>query len=162
MTVQPVIVGPDEGDRFQALAVANSERIIRLRGSQTNGKLMIMEGEIIMGEGPPLHIHHREDEYWHVLEGEIEFQVGEEKFIGKAGAWVFGPRSIKHGFRNVNSPGARLQFIFQPAGIEHYFEEISKVIVAHEPGWEDQATAVATKYGIEVVGIPDWSKPDWS
>lgn len=118
---------------------------------------MIMEGEILLGEGPPLHIHHFEDEYWYVLEGEIQFQLGEEKFIGKAGTWVYGPRGLKHTFRNINSPGARLQFIFHPAGMEHYFEEISRVMAAQDDDWEAQATAVAKKYGIEVVGIADWS-----
>jgi len=152
-----MIVGPDQGDRFQVLAVANSERVIKLRGSQTDGRLTIMEGEILVGESPPLHIHHREDEYFHVLAGEIEFQIGDEKILGKTGTWIFAPRYIKHTFRNINSTGARLEYVFQPAGIEFYFEEVSKVIVAQEPDWSDQAAAVAKKYEIELLGTPDWT-----
>jgi quercetin dioxygenase-like cupin family protein len=155
--VPPVTVGPNEGERFQVLAVANSERIIRLRGNQTDGRLMIMEGEILVGEGPPLHIHHREDEYFHVLAGELEFQIGEQKILGTAGTWIFAPRYIKHTYRNVNSTGARLEFVFQPAGIEFYFQEVSKVIVAQESDWMDQAAAVAKKYDIELLGVPDWT-----
>ncbi|CAF3206858.1 unnamed protein product [Rotaria socialis] len=155
--IPPVAVGSNQGDRFQVLAVSNSERIIKLRGNQTDGRLMIMEGEILVGEGPPLHIHHREDEYFHVLAGEIEFYIGEETIRGTAGTWVFAPRYIKHSYRNVNSTGARLEFVFQPAGIEFYFQEVSKVIVAQEPDWADQAAAVAKKYEIELLGIPDWT-----
>ena len=155
--VPPVAVGLDQGDRFQVLAVANSERIIKLRGHHTDGRVMIMEGEILVGEGPPLHIHQREDEYFHVLEGELEFQIGEEKIHGTTGTWIYAPRYIKHTYRNVNSTGARLEFVFQPAGIEFYFEEVSKVIVAQEPDWEQQAAAVAKKYGIELLGVPDWT-----
>ena len=155
--IPPVIVGPNEGDRFQVLAVSNSERIIRLRGNQTDGRLTMMEGEILVGESPPLHIHHREDEYFHVLQGEIEFVVGEQTILAKAGTWIFGPRFVKHTFRNVNSPGARLEYVFQPAGIENYFEEVSKVVVAQEPGWEDHAAVIANKYGIELCGTPDWT-----
>jgi quercetin dioxygenase-like cupin family protein len=150
-------VQPDQGDRFQVLAVANSQRLIKVRGSQTNGRLMIMEGEILVGEGPPIHIHHREDEYFHVLKGEIEFKIGDQKIIGREGTWVYAPRYIKHRYRNVNSMGARLEFVFQPAGIEDYFEEVSRVIVAQQPDWEDQAAAVAKKYHIELLGTPDWT-----
>ncbi|CAF4693898.1 unnamed protein product, partial [Rotaria socialis] len=32
-----------------------------------------------------------------------------------------------------------------------------KVIVAQEPDWADQAAAVAKKYEIELLGIPDWT-----
>lgn len=155
--ISSVTVEPNQGDRFQVLAVNNSERIIKLRGNQTDGRLMIMEGEILVGEGPPLHIHHREDEYFHVITGELEFQIGEEKIIGKAGTWIFAPRYIKHTYRNVNSTGARLEFVFQPAGIEFYFEEVSKVIVAQQSDWMEQAAAVAKRYDIELLGIPDWT-----
>ncbi|UJR19547.1 hypothetical protein I4U23_022677 [Adineta vaga] len=155
--VSPAIVGPNQGDRFKPLAVANSERLIRLRGNQTDGRLTLMEGEILVGESPPLHIHHREDEYFHVLQGEIEFQVGDEKILGKTGTWVFAPKFIKHTFRNINSTGARLEYVFQPAGIEYYFEEVSKVIVAQAPDWQAQAAVVANKYGIELEGTPNWT-----
>ena len=154
--VPPFAVGPDEGDRLRVLALSDSVRVIKLRGNQTDGRIMIMEGEILVGEGPPLHIHHREDEYFHVLQGEIEFYIGDETIVGKAGTWVYAPRYIKHTYRNVNSTGARLEFVFQPAGIEHYFEDISKVMVAQEPDWSDQADAVAKKYEIELLGTPNW------
>ncbi|CAF1563200.1 unnamed protein product, partial [Adineta ricciae] len=108
-----------------------------------------MEGEILVGEGPPLHIHHREDEYFHVLAGEIEFYIGEETIRGTAGTWVFAPRYIKHSYRNVNSTGARLEFGFQPAVIEFCFQEVGKVIVVEEPDWADQAASIANKCGVE-------------
>ena len=122
-------VQPADGDRFQVLVVASSERISKARGSETDGRLMMMEGEILVGEGPPIHVHYREDEYFHVLQGEIESEVGDRKILGRAGTWVYAPRYIIHRYRNVNSTGARLEFVFQQAGIEHYFEEVSRVIV---------------------------------
>jgi quercetin dioxygenase-like cupin family protein len=155
--VPSTIVKPGQGDRFQVLAVAKSERIIRLRGNQTDGRITIMEGEILVGESPPLHTHHREDEYFHVVAGEIEFQIGDSKVLGKTGTWVFAPRFIPHTFRNLNSTGARLEYVFQPAGIEYYFEEVSKVIVEQKPDWQTQAAAIANKYGIDLIGTPNWN-----
>ena len=149
-------VRPADGDRFQVLAVANSQRIIKVQGSETYRRLMIMDREILVGEGPLVHINHREEEYFHVnLQGEIEYEVWDRKILGRAGTWVYVPRYIKHRYRNVNSTGARLEFVFQLAGIEHYFEEVSRVIVAQQPNWPDQAAAVTKKYDIELLGTPD-------
>ncbi|CAF0949712.1 unnamed protein product [Rotaria sordida] len=155
--ILPVVVEQYQGEHLQVLARANSTRTIKLQGSQTDGRLTIMEGEILVGEAPPLHIHHREDEYFHVLQGELQFEIGDQTFIGKAGTWVYAPRYIKHRFRNINSPGARLEYVFQPAGIEHYFEEVSKIMVEQQGDWESAAKAVATKYGIDMLGSPDWT-----
>ncbi|CAF4481332.1 unnamed protein product [Rotaria sp. Silwood2] len=155
--ILPVVVDQYQGENLQVLARANSTRIIKLRGSQTDGRITIMEGEILVGEAPPLHIHHREDEYFHVLQGELQFEVGDETFMAKTGTWVYAPRYIKHRFRNINSPGARLEYVFQPAGIEYYFEEVSKIVVAQQGDWEKDAKAVAVKYGLDMLGSPDWT-----
>ncbi|CAF3380199.1 unnamed protein product, partial [Rotaria sp. Silwood2] len=127
-TNPPVFVGPNEGQDLAVLTYGNSSRVIKLRGTQTGGRVMIMEGQILIGEGPPIHIHTREDESFHVLEGELEFQVGETIIKAKAGQWIYAPIGIKHTFRNVNSTNARLEFVFTPAGIENYFEEIKKML----------------------------------
>ena len=155
--IAPHVVESHQGGVLQVLARANSTRVIKLRGSQTDGRLTIMEGEILLGEAPPFHTHHREDEYFHVLKGELEFEVGNKTFIGKEGTWVYAPRFIPHRFRNVNSTGARLEYVFQPAGIELYFEEVSRIVVAQADGWEAAAADVAAKYGIDLFGTPDWT-----
>jgi uncharacterized cupin superfamily protein len=46
-----------------------------------------------MGSGPPqLHVHHADDEAWHVLEGEVEFRFagGRREAVGP-GTTVFVP-----------------------------------------------------------------------
>lgn len=155
--IPPSVIRPDQGEQLQVLARANSTRIIKLRGDQTDGRIMIMEGNILIGEAPPFHIHHREDEYFHVLKGELEFEIGDEKTLAKEGTWVYAPRFLKHRFRNLNSTEARLEYVFQPAGIEYYFEEVSKIVVAQANGWENAAAAVANKYGLELLDSPDWT-----
>ena len=155
--ILPNVIGPNQGSRFKVLARANSTRTIKVRGDQTDGRIMIMEGNILIGEAPPFHVHRREDEYFHVLKGELQFEIGDAKILAKEGTWVCAPRFIKHRFRNLNSPEARLEYVFQPAGIEYYFEEVSRIIVAQENGWEDAAAAVAKKYGLDLLDSPDWT-----
>ena len=153
----PVIVGPDEGSRFSVLTYGNSERIIKLRGNETGGRVMIREGRILPGESPPIHIHSREDESFHVLEGELEFQIGNQFITAKAGQWIYAPIGLQHTFRNINSTDARLEFVFTPAGIERYFEEVSQVLARRPTNWSEIANQVAKKYGIDMLGIPNWN-----
>ena len=56
-----------------------------------------MEAIVPPGGGPPPHIHSREEEGFYVLEGEITFQLGEERFVAVAGTFAnmrFGAGSI--------------------------------------------------------------------
>ena len=70
------------------------------------------------GEGP-LHIHHREDEGFWILEGELTFEVGEETIEASPGSFVFGPKDVPHRY-TVDSGPARLLFILSPAGFEEF------------------------------------------
>ena len=47
-----------------------------------------------LGSGPPLHVHHNEDETFYVLKGEITMFVGDERIDLEAGDYCFGPRGI--------------------------------------------------------------------
>ena len=69
------------------------------------------------GAGSPLHVHHREDEWFYVIEGALAFWVGGEVIEAPAGSFVFGPRDIPHTFI-VSSPEARFLLVTEPAGFE--------------------------------------------
>ena len=45
------------------------------------------------GFSPPMHVHHREDESFYILEGELTLQCGERRFRAGTGAFVFLPRT---------------------------------------------------------------------
>jgi uncharacterized RmlC-like cupin family protein len=51
------------------------------------------------GSGPPtLHVHHSDDEAWHVLEGELTFRYGDRTEIAGPGVTVFVPAGVAHTF----------------------------------------------------------------
>jgi Cupin domain len=59
---------------------------------------------------PPLHVHEREDEAFHVLEGSLSIRMGEEEeFEAPPGSFVFQPRGIPRAFR-TSGEGARCCF----------------------------------------------------
>ena len=92
-------------------------------GEESGGAYFVMEALVPPGGGPPPHIHSREDETFYVLEGEIEFMLGEATILAGAGDFVNVPRGTVHRFRNNGTGVARLVLTFTPAGIEHWFEE---------------------------------------
>ena len=92
-------------------------------GEDTGGAYFVMEALVPSGGGPPPHIHTREDETFYVLEGQVEFLLGEETTVAGPGDFVNIPRGTVHRFQNTGTETARIVLTFTPAGIEHWFEE---------------------------------------
>jgi quercetin dioxygenase-like cupin family protein len=114
---RPVATGPafwGPGDHYTFLVT----------GEETGGAYFAMEALVPAGGGPPPHIHTREDETFYVLEGEIEFLLGEETILAGPGDFVNVPRQTVHRFLNVGAETARLILTFTPAGIDRWFAEI--------------------------------------
>jgi mannose-6-phosphate isomerase-like protein (cupin superfamily) len=65
------------------------------------------------GSGPAaLHIHHADDEAWHVLEGTLRFRFADRTVEATAGATVFVPAGAAHTFEALE--GARYLLILTP------------------------------------------------
>lgn len=129
---------------------------IKARAEATGGALGVVEASFNRGFGPPLHVHHREDEGMYVIEGEIRFRQADEDFVAGPGTWVWGPRGVPHAFR-VESEGARALVLIAPGGFERMFEEggVPASESAEPPQVEydpEAAKALAERFGFEVVG----------
>jgi quercetin dioxygenase-like cupin family protein len=72
------------------------------------------------GAAPPLHVHHREDEAFYVLEGEYTVFVGDEVISGVPGTWVWGPRDVPHCYQVHSRRGGHLS-LTMPGGFEAFF-----------------------------------------
>lgn len=129
---------------------------IRARAADTGGALGLVEGTFYEGFGPPLHVHHREDEGMLVLDGEIRFRRGTEDLVAGPGTLVWVPRGVPHAFA-VQSPSARALVIVTPGGFEQMFADGGvPVNDTTEPPAQhydpDAARALAEQYGFVVVG----------
>ena len=72
--------------------------------------------------GPPLHLHFDQEEWFYVMEGEVAFQVGEQRVHLRGGESVLAPRRVPHTFSSVAATPSRLLIAFSPAGkMEQYF-----------------------------------------
>jgi quercetin dioxygenase-like cupin family protein len=52
------------------------------------------------GSGPAkMHVHHKDDEAWHVLEGSLHFRFGDRELDAPAGSTVFVPAGVPHTYQ---------------------------------------------------------------
>src|SRR5437762_12135695 len=64
------------------------------------------------GSGPAaLHVHHADDEAWHILEGHLHFQFADREIDVAAGSTVFVPAGCVHTYQ---AREARDLLIFAP------------------------------------------------
>lgn len=125
---------------------------VKVSGKDTDGGLAIFEQtSLSQGRGTPLHLHHSQDEIFHVLEGEYYFMCGEEKFRLTVGDSIFLPRKIPHAWTQVSEKG-KMTVILQPAGkLEEFF--VTMASLDHEPSTKEIAQIFADNE-MQVVGPP--------
>jgi len=115
-------------------------------GEESGGRYFAMEAIVPPGGGPPPHTHRDEDETFYVLDGEVEFLLGDRTVIGHAGDFVSVPRGMLHRFYNASDKPARLILTFTPSGIEHFFREcLERAESADQPA-PDNVDEVAARY----------------
>ena len=108
----PIHVAPGEGEMRWVVGDLVTFKMV---GEDAKGAFALAE-EVTPQGGPPPHMHTREDETFYVVEGKLEFVVGERTFSASAGSVVHGPRGLMHSFRNVGTTPSRMAVIITPAG----------------------------------------------
>lgn len=147
--MKPVLIPSGEG---KSVNVIGNALTIRLHGRDTGGVLSVVESIDRPGEGPPPHIHHREDETFQVLEGEFEFTCGGKTFTARKGATIFAPRGVPHHYRNIDQKPGRLLVTLTPAGFEEFFEEVGALTPQQQE--IPRVIEIGKKYGLEFLPPP--------
>src|SRR5919201_207646 len=129
---------------------------IKATAADTGGQFTIVEVTCGPGFEAPLHVHHREDEAFWILDGSVTLYVGDETIPASAGDYAFGPREVPHRY-TVGDEGCRMLFICTPAGFEGLVRDMSEPAARRalpppaEPPDMDWVRAVAEKYGCELL-----------
>lgn len=133
----------------QHLNVLGDSQTIKISGRDTGGLFTVIENYNDPGIGIPMHVHKNEDEIFHIIEGEMEFETQGKTHLLKQGDMIFLPRMIPHAFRVVGDQKAKAVVTIMPSGIEHMFETLS----ALPPGMPDleKVAAICNDYGISFV-----------
>ncbi len=136
----------------QTLWVAGGRYTVKASGEDTGGAYTLMELLLPPESGPPPHLHTREEESFYILEGALQFQVGEDRVTAEAGAYVKAPRGLSHSFKNVGTAPARVLMLITPPGLENFFAEISQPAGAAPSAQSlEKVKAIAPRYGVTIL-----------
>ena len=124
--------------------------------------LSVLEHRAPCGDSPPMHIHHTEDEVFHILEGELTIRVGNETGRYGPGAVLVAPKGIPHSYRVDSSEGGRWVTVTAHGDFERFVRAVGREAENDElpppvhlsPEAIEQVAAVARTFGIELAGPP--------
>jgi quercetin dioxygenase-like cupin family protein len=138
-------------DRFgEHHGVGIGRLTFKVSTEDSDGALLIVEIAHHAKGGPARHVHHNQDEWFHVIEGEYILEIGGERFRLRPGDSAFGPRGVPHGWVHVTDGPGRIAFVVAPAGqLEPFFHEITK---ANGPAPRDPA--FWPPYDMALIGPP--------
>src|SRR5260370_30980701 len=93
--------------------------VLKVSDQTTGGAYSLYENTLPAGSpGPRSHIHHRHEEAFYVLEGELTLRVGPRTMAAPAGSWVVVPRGVVHQPSNPSPQPTRVLLLFSPAGMD--------------------------------------------
>jgi quercetin dioxygenase-like cupin family protein len=119
---EPIALSPGEGEVL-GVSVVKAAR----------PEISALEFELQPGGGVDPHFHKGHSDSFYVLEGEVEFHVGDDVVHGTPGTYVLAPPTTVHYFRNVSDKPARIFNLHTPGGFAEYRRELESL---HEQGIE--------------------------
>ncbi|TCN15067.1 cupin domain-containing protein [Sinorhizobium americanum] len=129
--------------------MAFGKHVVRIMAANTGGSFGMLEAIVPTGEGPPLHVHEREDEFFRVLSGCFGFWCADDYVELAEGGCIALPRGVPHRFRNIGAKEGRLMVVVTPGGFENFFP----IIELCKPETPEQIASVAMDFGLTF--LPD-------
>jgi quercetin dioxygenase-like cupin family protein len=129
---------------------------LKVTGEQSHGLVTILEG-IVHSGGPPLHVHDAEDEVVIVLEGELDYCVGDERGTLTEGGLLWFPRRVPHAVANLSNRPCRFVTVVTPSGIEDFFRAQRDYLASLPVGTPPDPSELAAVTGArerQVLGPP--------
>ena len=149
--------------RFDDIKLDGEPHDCKVSAQDTDGAMCIFE--FTGTGGGPRHLHHEQDEWIYVIDGELDFVVGAERLRLTAGESIFIPRQTAHLWTCMSGRPAKIINVYQPAGkMEEFFREVStfknlptREDVIHKTYTEEQVQALDrlfSDHGMELLGPP--------
>lgn len=137
---------PLSGLRYEA---RGSVMWFKATGADTGGRFSLMERTLPAGgRMPPVHRHVANYEAYFVLEGSVEFRVGQELSTGTSGVFLHVPAGEPHTFGNTSPAPARLLVLHAPA-LDGYFRELGQLWAGEVPPQPEDERELMARYGME-------------
>jgi mannose-6-phosphate isomerase-like protein (cupin superfamily) len=97
--------------------------------------------KLVLGDWPatgtatevaPLHVHHLDDEAWHVVSGALRFRFEDRELIVDAGSTVLVPAGVPHTFGNAGPQPSRF-IIILPTRLDELIRRLHAADAAEHP-----------------------------
>jgi mannose-6-phosphate isomerase-like protein (cupin superfamily) len=134
--------------------VLGNEVIIKISSRDTGGAFTVFEGQTGPMQGPPLHRHSAQDEWWYIVEGEYRFEVDGREIYARAGDTVFAPRGSVHTFQNIGMKPGRTVTTVVPGGVDLFFEELETAAPRGAVPDRGKLLSIFENHGQELLGPP--------
>jgi quercetin dioxygenase-like cupin family protein len=151
ITAEYTVLAANEGLRLQS--GPGRDLVFKVTGEDTGGAFDYFTVEVAPHGGPPLHVHHTQEETIQVLSGRFKVRIGEEIFELDEGGFAYLPSKVPHAFLNLTDAPGEIIVVYTPGGGHHFYEELGP---ATRNGTPDRAlvAAIFQKHGMSLLGPP--------
>ncbi len=124
-----------------------------MTGEDTGGAFDYFVVGVAPHGGPPLHVHHIQEETIHVVKGKFKIRIGDELFYLAEGGFAYLPSKVPHAFLNLTDEPGEIIVVYTPGGGHKFYEELGPVSRAAGAD-RQQIAALFEKYGMTLLGPP--------
>ena len=145
------VLEPNEGLRLQS--GPGRDLVFKVTGDDTGGAFDYFVVDVAPHGGPPLHVHHEQEETIHVLRGRFKVRIGDDTFRCAEGGFAYLPSGVPHAFLNLTDEAGEIVVVYTPGGGHRFYKELGPLTRNGSP---DRAAvaAVFEKYGMTLLGPP--------
>ena len=147
----PKVHAADEGLRLQS--GPGRDLIFKVTGDDTRGALDYFTVQVAPHAGPPLHVHHHQEETIHVLSGRLKVRIGDELHTLEPGGFAYLPAGLPHTFLNLTDEDAEIIVVYAPGGCHRFYEELGPATRTATPDHKEIA-AIFERHGMTLLGPP--------
>ena len=141
----------EAGEGLRLQSGPGRDLIFKVTGEDTGGAFDYFIVEVAPKGGPPLHVHHKQEETIHVLKGEFKVRIGDETFHCPEGGFAYLPSEVPHAFLNLTDEPAEIIVVYTPGGGHKFYEELGPLTRNGSPD-PTVIGALFAKYDMTLLG----------
>ena len=142
-----------EGEGLRHRSGPGRDLIFKVTGEDTGGAFDYFIVEVAPHGGPPLHVHHHQEETIHVLKGRYKIRIGDSIFYCDPGGFAYLPSKVPHAFLNLTDEPGEIIVVYTPGGGHKFYEEFGP-ISRNGPPDPKLLGPIFENYGMTLLGKP--------
>lgn len=142
-----------EGEGLRLRSGPGRDLIFKVTGEDTGGAFDYFIVEVAPRGGPPLHVHHLQEETIQVLKGRFKIRIGDDIFYCDEGGFAYLPSKVPHAFLNLTDDPGEVIVVYTPGGGHKFYEELGPLTRDGSPDPKVVAQ-LFEKYNMTLLGPP--------